>query len=534
MLLVGLAGCGGGSGSSNSAPPATPPITPVFIPVAKFTTSELTANKVYAAANNSWLITAYAFSPDGTLTEYVNMTTTSTSSASETLPGTYYIDTNGILIINTPGRNTEKVWKTTAALDAYNSLTVGSSTSSALSQWFFDATLGAPQALALAQGKIPVVTPPAITNANSSVFTVGTAAAFALTATGTPAATFSINGTLPPGISFNTKTGILSGIPTTAGIYTLTVTASNGVVPNASQTFFLPVNTPTTPVPVPKVWTVKSSPVAQNLRGVLWTGTQFIAVGDNGTILTSADGSIWVSRISGSTESLWSVAWSGTKYVVVGDMNGTVLTSSDGVTWAKVTTGRQKLLRKVIWANNQFMAAGWGTVLTSPDGTSWTQREVNTDKEISNVIWTGTNYVAIGGSYGTLCMTSTDNGVSWAPQNGLTDIYNGLLFGLAWNGSKMVTTGWGGTIASSTNGSTWNKSSYGINNMYATTWTGDWKPNQFIAVGNNGAIINSLDGDTWAAATSPTTSTLQDITCSSTRCVAVGGDPYVSTILLFQ
>jgi hypothetical protein len=84
---------------------------------------------------------------------------------------------------------------------------------------------------------------PAITSVNNKSFTVGTAGSFTVTATGYPAATFSETGALPSGITLST-TGTLSGTPAagTGGSYTITITAANGISPNATQTFTLTVN----------------------------------------------------------------------------------------------------------------------------------------------------------------------------------------------------------------------------------------------------------------------------------------------------
>ena len=62
------------------------------------------------------------------------------------------------------------------------------------------------------------------------------------TATGTPNPSFSVTGgTLPPGL-FLQSSGLLSGQPTTAGTFTnITVTASNGVAPAATQTFSITI-----------------------------------------------------------------------------------------------------------------------------------------------------------------------------------------------------------------------------------------------------------------------------------------------------
>ncbi len=85
---------------------------------------------------------------------------------------------------------------------------------------------------------------PAITSAASTTFTIGTAGSFTVKATGYPAPTFTETGTLPCGVKFTAATGVLSGKPAagTAGTYTLTFTASNGVGTNATQTFTLTVN----------------------------------------------------------------------------------------------------------------------------------------------------------------------------------------------------------------------------------------------------------------------------------------------------
>ena len=62
------------------------------------------------------------------------------------------------------------------------------------------------------------------------------------TAAGAPAATFAVtSGALPPGLSLS-PSGLLTGTPTTVGTYSdITVTASNGVAPAATQTFSITV-----------------------------------------------------------------------------------------------------------------------------------------------------------------------------------------------------------------------------------------------------------------------------------------------------
>jgi uncharacterized cupin superfamily protein len=85
---------------------------------------------------------------------------------------------------------------------------------------------------------------PAITSGDSATFTVGSSGTFTVTSTGYPAPTFGESGTLPSGVTLDSTTGVLSGTPTTGsgGSYTITITASNGVSPDASQSFTLTVD----------------------------------------------------------------------------------------------------------------------------------------------------------------------------------------------------------------------------------------------------------------------------------------------------
>ena len=84
---------------------------------------------------------------------------------------------------------------------------------------------------------------PTVVSANAATFTIAQPGNFAVVATGAPAPTLSLSGSLPAGVAFNPSTGALSGVPAagSAGSYPLTFTASNGVLPNATQNFTLNV-----------------------------------------------------------------------------------------------------------------------------------------------------------------------------------------------------------------------------------------------------------------------------------------------------
>ena len=81
---------------------------------------------------------------------------------------------------------------------------------------------------------------PFFTSPNSLICAVGAACNFTFTTGAGPAAsTIGVTGALPSGVTFAAPS--LSGTPAagTQGTYTLTVTAANGTLPNATQTFKL-------------------------------------------------------------------------------------------------------------------------------------------------------------------------------------------------------------------------------------------------------------------------------------------------------
>ncbi len=127
----------------------------------------------------------------------------------------------------------------------------------------------------------PVPQAPVITSAATGSFLVGTAGTFTITATGTPTPSFTLIGAQPSWLSFvdNTDgTATLSGTPDADSdlSYSFTITARNGVSPNATQDFTLTVQQ--TPA--------NASLVNISTRLLIQTGGK---VGIGGFIITGTD-----------------------------------------------------------------------------------------------------------------------------------------------------------------------------------------------------------------------------------------------------
>lgn len=83
-----------------------------------------------------------------------------------------------------------------------------------------------------------VSTSPTITSGTPTAATAGTPYSYPVTATGSPAPTYTVtSGSLPAGLTLNGTTGVISGTPTTPGSSTFTITVTNGTAPDTSATY---------------------------------------------------------------------------------------------------------------------------------------------------------------------------------------------------------------------------------------------------------------------------------------------------------
>jgi hypothetical protein len=119
--------------------------------------------------------------------------------------------------------------------------------------------------------------------------------------------------------------------------------------------------------PTGTVWTSRTSVGGNVLHGAVWSGAQFLIVGDSGpsgslsTAQTSFDGMAWAARPTTFANAMFAAAWSGSEFMIVGQ-SGVTLHSADGIGW---TGGFEESslgpdLNGVGWHNNRFIAVGTG------------------------------------------------------------------------------------------------------------------------------------------------------------------------------
>ncbi len=170
-----------------------------------------------------------------------------------------------------------------------------------------------------------------------------------------------------------------------------------------------------------KTWTQALTGTSNDLYALASNGSLYLAVGANGTLITSDDGANWTTRYSGTSSHLYGVTYGNGLYVAVG-AGGSLQTSSDGITWRAATSQTTLDLKGIAYGANIFVAIGdAGVLLTSQDGITWTAQTPIASSPTLNALVHGSQFVAAGN--GGAIYTSPD-GISWAmPSTGNASLY---------------------------------------------------------------------------------------------------------------
>jgi hypothetical protein len=294
------------------------------------------------------------------------------------------------------------------------------------------------------------------------------------------------------------------------------------------------------------VWSIEDLSTSSSVNGLAWDGADYLGVGDDGFMMSSAEGSRWTQlsenafeysgtweidelAIGGSTivgvgagivrsrrgvdwewhpapgdVGLVSVIWTGSEFWAVGEFG--IINGVDGLSWNQALLDYDIRLNDIVWNGSLFVAVGWNPssgdgrklVLTSPDGTDWSYQWFDQEEHLLTVGWTGSRFVASGtGAYD---LTSAD-GTDWVRLPKAEDL---KVADMAWNGTRLVAVGgnWGdeegGVIRSTEDGVHWVECTLpeGVSDFDDVTWTGT----HFAAVSRSSGdrVFTSADGWTWS------------------------------------
>ena len=290
-------------------------------------------------------------------------------------------------------------------------------------------------------------------------------------------------------------------------------------------------------------WSIEERATESRVHGLAWLGDGYLAVGEDGFMMSSPDGSEWTQlsekafELGGSreinelamggstivgvgagiitgrhgTEWSWrwapgdvnpaSVIWAGSAFWAAGS-NG-VIRSFDGIHWEQMLLDSNLRLVDIVWNGSLFVAVSGDRVVTSSDGHDWSIHYIGGNGNLHTVGWTGSEFVAAGG--GSMYLISSD-GVEWRPHPQAEDLY---LTDMASNGIRLVAVGgrWevGGLILSTVDGVDWVEASLpeeDASSFDDVTWTGT----HFVAVSRSSGdvIFTSTDGISWSSETTGT------------------------------
>ena len=210
-------------------------------------------------------------------------------------------------------------------------------------------------------------------------------------------------------------------------------------------------------------WTALANPLqSANLYAISNSGATYLAVGAGGTMLYSSYYALnWTPLTPVTAYDLYAVSFAGL-FIAVGQ-NGTLLTSDlTGTIWTTQNSGTTVDLNGIAAGNGLYVAVGnAGTLLTSIDAANWTAATVPSSANLKSVTF-GNVYSLITGLTTSTFVAVGSNGVV------LTSVFNGINW-----------TSWTQTTISSTQ-------------INAVTFG-----HQFVAVDETGNTFTSLDGYTW-------------------------------------
>ena len=226
----------------------------------------------------------------------------------------------------------------------------------------------------------------------------------------------------------------------------------------------------------------------------------FLAVGDAGLLMTSNDGLNWTTQSTGVTTNLHDVFWfSGldlfsspfTLYVAVG-ANGTLITSINATSWQVEVSSPSttKDLYAIDHDNDYFVAVGQdGTILVrnntaTPGGTTW--------MDFSNSSWETLNDIFYNGSTSHIVGNSGRHVVGTA-MNGFTSsgsVASVNLNSIAGTTSNMIAVGDNGVTLYNATGSLWRSASQGSQSNLFDLHV---DANIIHAVGADGSYIKGTD-----------------------------------------
>ncbi len=261
--------------------------------------------------------------------------------------------------------------------------------------------------------------------------------------------------------------------------------------------------------------------------GVTYYNGSFIAVGELGAVSRSADGSSWTGGPTGDPATFLGVGAATDAAYIVGT-SGVVLRSTDGQTFSRVVNPQTiapasaNFYGLLATDTHLYVTGSQGTLLRSADGQSFTPLVSGTTNALWSMIQHNGVFYAVGDA-GTI-LRSTDGGTTWTKL--FTGDFTQNFRSISRLNNLFVVTGSDGLVLTSSNGSGWSRTLFGVQ---ADFYGAAYGNSRYVVVGSGTGIsgtnvLTSTTGVSWTAASIGYGWPLRGVVFANGRFTAVGSD----------
>lgn len=333
---------------------------------------------------------------------------------------------------------------------------------------------------------LPAPPPPFLTSGTSAIGTVTVPFSFTVTANNSPDH-FGASG-LPPGLSINPNTGLISGTPVAAGVFSVNLSATNtGGVGTALLTLSIGSGVATSPA--------ISGTTNSLTSGSVIDSNNLLTGGDDGMLLTSTNGGqSWRLINVGLTNGFECVRGIGSYEFVAGAFGLIAMSADYGASWTMQPTGVTNALYSLSFLTPFWgYAVGAGGTICFWNGVQWLVQPSGTSSDFYAVAAIESTAYAVG-NHGSIYRFENTN---WVALNSSTP--SATFYGVSFlNPNFGYVVGSSGTICQTTNGGvSWTTLNSGtgvtLRGIVVADLSTAW------AVGDNGVFLQTTDsGAHWS------------------------------------
>jgi hypothetical protein len=247
-----------------------------------------------------------------------------------------------------------------------------------------------------------------------------------------------------------------------------------------------------------RTFIAQTSPVSNDLEDLATNGEVIVAVGSH-QLIYSEDAVSWSEPDPPVPAN--AIAYGGGTFVAVGDQ-GSIYTSADGKVWTSTSTGTADL-QSISYAFGQFylvaFSVGGSPPSVSPDGVTWSAANITFADPTYDPDWSNTTLTGAAGSFVYVSTNWSTEGHNFGSLDGkkwdVIEDWTSLTYDVTYDGATYCSVG-AYSGGGSKDAKAWNTAGAGFHSV--THWNG-----VFYGVGGFGEVRASRDCTKWEAGADP-------------------------------